>query len=409
MNGRTASRSALGQNREAVRNHNLSTVLRLVHEYGDITRSQLTHLTGLNRSTISDLVEELAEAGLVVENEAKSTEGIGRPSLVVSASDNVVAFAVHPEIDFLAVAAVTLSGKLLKVERVYYPAGTAAQSVVREAARLIESLAGALPSAARVVGVGVAVPGQVRLEDGVVRLAPHLQWVELPFAKLLEQLVSFPVFIDNDASIGCMAERLYGAARNFEDVVYLFGGSGIGGGVVSGGVQLRGSTGYGGELGHVRISDAHRDDYSGLKGTLESLVRREDLLKALKLDSVDDQELESALLANRTKAVREVAERQIDSLATAIANYVNIFNPQIIVLAGFLSALFWYDQERLLSGIRDGALDASREGLIVRTGELGGNILLIGAAELPFGSLLESPTAGLLLKPRISTTRSRKQ
>ncbi|MEO0048947.1 MAG: N-acetylglucosamine repressor [Actinomycetota bacterium] len=387
---------SIGRNREAVRQHNLSAVLRLVHQHGEISRSQITQITGLNRSTISDLVEELANLGLVSENESTTREGIGRPSLLVTGSENVVAFSVHPELDFLAVAAVSLAGKLLLEERVAFQPGTSAQVVVREAARLIQKLKGALGKDLKIVGVGVAIPGQVRLEDGVVRLAPHLGWVEVPFAKMLEQLVNLPVFLDNDASLGCMAERLYGAARNFDDVIYLFGGSGIGGGVVTAGVQLRGSTGYACELGHVRVSDFAGSDYSGLQGTVESLVRREDLVKALKLKTVDDSTLENALLANRSASVKALVEQQIDVLGAALANYVNIFNPQVIVLAGFLSMLFYYDQERMLLALRQGSLAASREGVIVRNAELGKNLLLVAAAELPFSALIQAPATYLL-------------
>jgi predicted NBD/HSP70 family sugar kinase len=397
--GPTNEGKALGRNSEVVRLHNLSAVLRLVHRNQEISRSLLTQLTALNRSTISDLVEELKKSGLVTEDLPTSIEGKGRPSLVVTAVEHVVAFSVHPEYDFLAVAAVGFNGKVLFEERVSYQSSNSAQQVVREAARLIEKIIKQLNSYHRIVGVGVAVPGQVRIEDGVVRLAPHLGWQEVPLAKMLQDAAGLPVFIDNDASLGCTAESVFGAARNFTDLVYLFGGSGIGGGVISNGQPLRGSTGYGSELGHVRISNSTEADYSGIPGTVEALVRREDLENILKIKYIDDNELETALLANRSEPVRNLAEKQIDALASAIANYANIFNPQIVVLAGFLPALFWYDQDRLLGGIRKGCLPAIREGLIVKPGELGSNILMIGAAELPFSALIANPTGFKLLKP----------
>lgn len=389
---------ALGRNSEVVRQHNLSAVCRLVHRNQEISRSQLAQITGLNRSTISDLVEELSKLGLVYEDAATVKDRVGRPSLVVSASNEIAAYSVHPEYDFLAVAAVSFGGKVLAEERVSLEPGSTPQVVVRETGRLINKLAKQLPANIKIAGVGVAVPGQIHLDQGVVRLAPHLNWTELPLQRMLESEIGLPVYLDNDASLGCMAESLYGAARNFSDVVYVFGGSGIGGGVITGGVQLRGSAGYGGELGHVRISDSETKDYSGVSGTLESKVRRADLEKVLKLKDVDDTKLEAALLANRTQPVRELVESQLDSLGAALANYVNIFNPQIVVLAGFLSGVFWYDQERLLAAIRKGSLPASREGVIVRVAELGTNILIVGAAELPFSALIANPTGHRLNK-----------
>ena len=390
--------TALGRNGEVVRQHNLSAVLQLVHRNHEISRSQLAALTGLNRSTISDLVEELGKLGLVSEGAATIKDKVGRPSLVVTAAQDVVAYSVHPEYDFLAVSAVSLGGKILCEERVEYTSERPPQQVVAETTRLIAKLRRQLPNTAKIVGVGVGVPGQVNVGEGLVRLAPHLGWQELPLGAMLEAELGLPVYIGNDASLGCMAEVYYGAAQNFTDVVYLYGGSGIGGGVISGGVQLGGASGYGGELGHVRISDASGPDYSNFSGTLEALVRREDIERALNLKEVDEAQLEKALLANRTPAVRALIEKQIDALAASLANFVNIFNPQIVVLAGFLSAVFWYDQERVLSGMRKGALPASREGVIVRTAELGTNVLIVGAAELPFAALIANPTGHKLVK-----------
>lgn len=385
------SAKKLGQGRDAVRQHNLSTVVSLVHQLGPISRSKLGQLTGLNRSTISILVEELTNLGMVFESESTSREGLGRPSIQVSASEEVIAIAVHPELEFLAVAAVSLSGQVLQEERVSYAAGTSVQAIVKESARLIERLRESAKPGARIVGVGVAVPGQVRFGDGVVRLAPHLGWVEVPLAKMLQQETGLPVYLDNDAMVGCNAERMFGAAKNFKDVIYLWGGSGLGGGVVTNGVQLRGATGYGCELGHVRISDSDDPDYSGLAGTLEARVRREDLVSALGLSAVSDEDLEVALLSNRNPAVIEVVHRQLDALGRALANYVNIFNPEVIILGGFLRSLYWFDQERLLQGLTNGSLSASREAVIVRTAELGSYSLMLGSAELAFERLLANP------------------
>ena len=90
------SSKKLGQGRDAVRQHNLSTVLGLVHQLGPISRSKLGQLTGLNRSTISILVEELNNLGMVFESESTAREGLGRPSIQVSASSDVVSIAIHP-------------------------------------------------------------------------------------------------------------------------------------------------------------------------------------------------------------------------------------------------------------------------------------------------------------------------
>ncbi|AIC47082.1 ROK family protein [Rhodoluna lacicola] len=382
----------LGQNRDDVRQHNLSALLKMIHQSQTVSRAQLTTSSGLNRSTISDLVSELEGLGLVYETEA-SANGVGRPSLQVSASDQVVAFSVNTDVDAVTVATVTFSGAVIAKKRFVTTNLTKPEKAVSIAAELIADFRKDLKPGTRIVGIGVAIPGQVRVADGVIRLAPHLGWVEFPFGPMLRQITGLPVYVDNDASLGCVAERIYGNAKGFSDVVYLFAGSGgIGGGVVVDGIQLRGAAGYAGELGHVRISTSNAKDYSGLEGTLEALVRRDDLLEVFKLYAATDDEL--LLEMSRTKAAKakKLIETQIDGLAAALGNFVNIFNPEVIVLDGFLGGLFEFDSERLISGIKANSLAAANERVVLRTGGLGSDLLMIGAALLPFSELTASPS-----------------
>ena len=386
--------SVLGSNRDLVRQHNLSAVLRLLRKHGTMSRSSLAQRTELNRSTISDLVTELEELGLIHESEASDRTGVGRPSLMVSLTDDVVVFAVNPETDATTVGLITLSGNVLRKERIATATSPDPSDAVRDAGEMIARMRKDLPSHVRVAGVGVAVPGQVRVGDGVIRLAPHLNWVEVPFTTMLNQVTGLPVVIDNDASLGSIAERDYGAGRGFSEIIYLFGGSGgIGGGIIHAGSLVRGSAGYAGELGHVRISDVPGDDYSGLQGTLEALVKRDELLDALGIAAADDDELTTRLTGSLTGKVKKLLETQLDALAVAIGNFVNIFNPEIVVLSGYLAVLYGYDSDRLLSRFRWSTLNAPQDRLLVRTGELGPNLLMIGAAGLAFAPLVAQPAS----------------
>jgi hypothetical protein len=209
----------LGSNRDLVRQHNLSAVLRLLRINGNMSRSLLAQRTSLNRSTISDLVTELEELGLIHESDAPDRTSVGRPSLMVSLTDDVVVFAVSPDTDATTVGLVTLSGHVLRKERVAPSIPPDPEAAVRDAGNLIKQMRKELPAHVRVAGVGVAVPGQVRVGDGVIRLAPNLNWVEVPFASMLNQTTGLPVVIDNDASLGAIAERDYGAGRGFSEII----------------------------------------------------------------------------------------------------------------------------------------------------------------------------------------------
>ena len=381
-----------GSNYDDVRRHNLAVILRLVHRNGAASRARLTQLSGLNRSTIAALVGELAELGLVEEREPDSTNRVGRPSPIVAASGRVVALAVNPEIDAVTIGIVGLDGRVHR--RIRYPTerSPSVTEAVNIAAAVIEGMRGELESAFRVVGIGVAVPGLVRAHDGLVRHAPHLGWVDEPLTEMLEQATGYAVRAANDASLGAMAERYFGAGKGMSDLIYLNGGaSGIGGGMIVGGTAVGGVAGYAGEFGHTRVSASDRTDSAGIAGTLEAEVTRSELLDVLGLESADADDLERALLASDSPVVTAEVNRQLDFLAVALAGAVNILNPQLVVLGGFLAALYAVDPDRLHAAVSSMALGASFESVRVSAAELGSNLLMIGAAELAFEPLLDNP------------------
>jgi predicted NBD/HSP70 family sugar kinase len=381
-----------GNNHDDVRRHNLSAILRLVHRNGPTSRAQLTRLTGLNRSTVSALVSELVQLGLAGERDPDSTSQVGRPSPVVFCAEQVVALAVNPEIDAVTIGLVGLDGTVHR--RIRYPtvSSPTAREAVNIASAVIEGMRGELETRFRVVGIGVAVPGLVCAHDGLVLLAPHLGWTDEPLKEMLEQMSGYPVVAANDASLGALAEQYFGAGKGITDLIYLNGGaSGIGGGIIVGGNPVGGIAGYAGEFGHTRVSGGTRADSAGITGTLEAEVTREDLLAVLGLESADTDELELALVASDSPSVRAEVNRQLDFLAVALAGAINILNPQLVVLGGFLAALFAVDPGRLRAAVASMTLVSSFGSVRVSAAELGANLLMIGAAELAFDAMLDDP------------------
>jgi predicted NBD/HSP70 family sugar kinase len=246
----------------------------------------------------------------------------------------------------------------------------------------------------RIVGVGLAVPGLVRAADGLVRNAPHLRWVDAPVGDLVAAATGISTAVGNDAMLGAVAEHLFGAARGVADVVYLNGGaSGIGGGLIIGGVPVPGAGGYAGEFGQNRPGIASASDRRAGDGVLEDEVSRARLLAAVELITADEPTLAEALRASRSVTVAEEIARQRRILATALANAVNVLNPSVVVLGGFLAILAEHDLDGLVETVAAQAMPASMEGLGIRTAVLAEDRLLIGAAELAFADLLRDPAA----------------
>ena len=381
-----------GTNLDTVRRHNLSRILGLVHREGAVSRSALTRETGLNRSTVAALVGELAALHLVVEADPAGARGVGRPSPVVRPHPDCVAFAVNPEQDAITVGVVRMHGEVVSQVRHELDAPLGVAETVRVTARLIADLRAGLPASAVVAGVGVAVPGLVRMQDGLVRLAPHLGWVDEPVATLLAEATGYPSLAANDASLGALAEHIFGAGRDVQDLIYLNGGpSGIGGGVIANGAPLGGASGYAGEFGHNLVTAPDGPDQPSTGGALEDEVNRGRLLELLELKSADAVELERALLESDAPVVRAEVSRQLGILSIALRNAINVLNPELVVLGGFLGSIHAVDSERLETLVAGQTLAASYEDVQIVRATLGPDLLLIGAAELVFEPLIDDP------------------
>lgn len=382
-----------GRGNSDVRRHNLSLVLGLVHRARGLQRSALTQRTGLNRSTIAALVGELVERELLVEAEPDASNQVGRPSPLALPGPRAIAIAVNPEIDSITVGVVGLGANVMRRTRRPLESSPSVTDAVRVTADIIRDLRGEFGAGHTIVGIGAAIPGLVRARDGVVRLAPHLHWVDEPFAAQLEAATGLPVFAANDANLGTRAEGLFGAGRGVSDLVYLNGGaSGIGGGIVSGGRALTGVEGYAGEFGHTIVASNGIQCHCGATGCLETEVRRDRLLALTGLADMDSDELEAALVNANSAEVRTEALRQLDYLGVALRNAINILNPSTIVLGGFLGSLYAVAPEHLDTLVATQPLHAASELVSIQRSELGANRLMIGAAELAFEPVLADPS-----------------
>jgi predicted NBD/HSP70 family sugar kinase len=384
-----------------LRQSNLAAVMRAIHYSSQISRSELASQLDLNRSTVLDLLAELEQRGLVTQTMGDRDGAVGRPSMMVEPSGKVLSFAVSPRMDALTVAVMGMGGKVVEKFRQPMRRGTTIDEMAVITGRVIAKFRNALPADSLLTGIGVAIPGQVQISKGIVRAAPSLGWDEVPFAAMLADITGLPVWLDNDASVSCVAELRFGVGRGYQNLVLLFGAAGgIGGGVVVNGSLLRGIDGYAGELGHTRISDSTVSDYSGIPGTLESLVRREDLLKALIMADADDDELEAAILERRSSRVEKLLDAQADMLGRAIGLFVNIFNPEVIALDGFLSVIFRMRTERLVASVKAHSLRSAFEHVQFKVGGLGSNVLLVGATELAVTRILDDPLGAPLYAAR---------
>lgn len=397
----------LGSNRDSTRQHNLSTVLGLVHSLGGVSRAQLTRATGLNRSTIAALVGELVQLGLVSESDRDQSQQQGRPSIMIEPGRGALALAVNPDVDVVSVALVALGGHIVNTVRFKTVRAPSVAEVVNIVTAICAGMRTSLPRGQRIVGAGLAIPGLVDPDDGTVIDAPHLGWRDQPLSALLSDALNLPVTAANDAVAGARAQATFGTGRDVADLVYLYGGaSGIGGGVISGGRLIRGATGFAGQLGHTQVRSGGAECACGSFGCLEAEVTREQLTAALGLPAAKTEGLEDAVLARlesggNSLELRAVIDRQVQLLAVGLKSVVNLLNPAVIILGGFLRILVRAAPGALEQALGTPGIRGPREEVAIELAPLGEDPLLVGAAELAFERLLRDP-AGFMRFPEAS-------
>ena len=295
----------VGTNQENVRRHNLSTLLGHLHLAGQLSRSSLTTLMGLNRSTIADLVGQVELLGLAAQQapDARGRSAAGRPSVGVAATEHAYVLAVDVRVSGLMVARVGLGGLVLSHATGPSPTGHDPRATVDAIADLVRTVVRDADPESVLVGIGVSVPGIVAGDSQIVRLAPNLDWHDLAFAEMLATQLgtSLAPVLGNDADHGALAEHLRGVGRGVDDLVYVAGEVGVGAGLIAGGRPVNGASGFAGEIGHLPFGDGTRPCHCGAKGCWETEIGAAAMAEAVgcPLDRLTDlgvylDELESA-------------------------------------------------------------------------------------------------------------------
>lgn len=397
--GRDAHHRARGVAADELRRHNLAAVLERLHLLGPISRSELTSTTGLNRSTIADLIGELTDLGLVEQGPAEAASGPGRPSpMVRTRPQGASVLAVEISVDSIAVATVGLGGHVYQHVRLARPrGGFSPQETVEDVARQAGPMLDALPPDAVLAGVGAGVAGVTRRSDGFVHLAPNLGWRNVPFGAMLaaELEMSDPVLVANEADLGALAEHRRGVGAGVSDLIYISGEAGIGAGIIHDGKPMLGAAGYAGEAGHTLINPEGHRCRCGATGCWETEAGEAALARRTGFPpTVAGLGLLDIVVARANAGDRKTLEA-IDEigrwLGLGIGNLINVFNPQLVVLGGFYHPLFPFLEKAVEKGARLGALDAPGDIAEITSSGLGSDAPLLGAAELALSEVIADP------------------
>jgi predicted NBD/HSP70 family sugar kinase len=336
----------------SLREHNLSVVLaEIAHRTAPPSRADIAQTTGLTKTTVSALADQLIQAGLVTELPLVRSLRAGRPAQpLVPAAGSLAAVGLEVNVDYLGIRVLDLAGNVL-VERVDQgDYRNSAPGVVLSRLADIYGAAIATLGEMPVAGVCVALPGLVDAGTGPLRIAPNLGWQDVDVVQILgsvEDLGSIPVTLANEATLAAQAESEALRDNGVQSFFYVSGEIGIGGAIVTEGELAPGRHGWSGEIGHTLVDPAGPRCGCGANGCLEQYAGKDAMLSRAGLTVDDSIEALVRLLGAGSDAARVAVDAAGSALGVALANAINVLDVDTVVLGGIYAPLC----EHLTAGI----------------------------------------------------------
>jgi N-acetylglucosamine repressor len=388
-------------NARLMRQANRAIVLDLVRSDPALTRAAVVRDTGLSPAAVSGIVDQLIREGLVREESTEATGRIGRRPLRLALNPGArLALGISIDICEVSAALVDLRGMPRGVVRAALPPGVTPEMAMDQAAAIGRRVIGEIPPA-RLIGVGVAVPGMVSWPDGVNLFSPNLGWHSVPVRAMLEERLGRSVLVDNEVRTLALAEHQYGAARGARTAIFLEVGYGVGGAVLLDGALYRGRRGAAGEFGHNTVDPQGPACGCGNRGCLEVftssnglVARARDALAAGRPSALRAEELSFDLLIaaarNGDALAGELLDHAAIRLGLAVANAIDNWDPELVVLSGTVirtGNLF----ATLLAAEQRSVLETARSDVRIVPAMLDAGAKIVGAAAMVITEYLAAP------------------
>lgn len=382
-------------------------ILKTILDNKMISRAKISRLVDLNKATVSNLTDELIKEGYIVEKGYGKSKGGRRPVLLQVNKDVGSIIGIDLGVDYIHVILSNFIGEIIFEEYVNIKMEEPKEKLLNLLFNLIEkAIDKAPPTPKGILGIGIGVPGIVEKESGIVLIAPNLKWKNVHLKSIIEQRFNLPVYIDNEANAGALGEKWFGEWGKISDLIYLSVGIGLGAGIIIDNKLFRGAAGFAGEVGHTTIN--FQDDVCscGNIGCLENFASERALLSVIKKlvkEGAEDryisceniheitpsQIIQAAMDGSRIcrMAVLEVAEK----MAIGIANLVNIFNPEIVIVgnkASFFGDLFL---EKLREVVNQKSFIAQFYDLKIEVSKLKDRAVVLGCIAMVISDMLSFP------------------
>jgi predicted NBD/HSP70 family sugar kinase len=386
-----------------LRRDNQAVLLWALFSRQPCSRQELSDATGLSVASVSNVIRDLITDGIVTEAGSVDSDG-GRPRVLLRMNPGY-GHLVGVDVGETRVRVEMFDLTMTVQAKADYPLDPREHGVDVVVDRISAGVAHVLDVAdadpADVIGAGVAVPGVV--EQGSIdqggEVLVHGQtygWDAVPLERLLRPAAPFPLYIDNGAKTMGQAELWFGAGRGVRQAAVCLIGSGLGASIITGPSGRRGESSTSVEWGHTTIKLGGRPCRCGSDGCLEAYVGAEAILDryGIPLPGADQESALAALIDAADARAAEVLRETALYLGAGLANLINLFGPDRVILGGWAGLLLG---ERWLPDIRDSAREHALTHRFAQTsiqlGGLGPDAVALGAATLPMMHFLNGTLA----------------
>ncbi len=390
--------------RQQTKEHNINLVLKTIYAQEKVSRADVARETELTRTTVSDIVAELIEQGLVEETGVGFSAGGKPPILLELREDARLMICLDLSGSEFRGAIVNLRGKICHQESLPIN-GEVGEGLLERVYQLMAVLLARVD--APLIGLGVATPGLVDHQKGIVRRSVHLDWVDVPLESLLKERYHLPVYLINDSHAAALAEITFGEMRQAPNLIVVRIGKGIGSGIILSG-QLHYGDGFGaGEIGHLTVVEGGRQCSCGNYGCLETVASPGALVQslrelseydwisfktsqALNPESIDWDFVRQAFQAG-DETVTQLVKEAGRYLGISIANLVSILNVERIVISGAYQEFGSMFLQAVSEEVKRRSLLTMAAETQIQNSILGSENVLMGASALVLARELDLP------------------
>ena len=391
------NRSIRGFNQENIQDMNRTLLLNLLRKEGICARAHLANLSQLKQATVTNIVSDFIDWGLVKEV-GFLVGNKGRRSIGISIkNDDFGVLAIRLTRKNYTVGIFNLSGRLLDKKRVELdvnqPPRVTFEAIIHEAGELIRS-----SESRKIIAIGMAIPGPYSEKRGRIELMTGvLGWNEIPIQEKLQDIFKIPVFLEQDANAGALAQYWH----NDEDykngvVVYIAVGQGVGAGIINNGELLKGCIGVAGEVGHTSICyNGPRcacGNYGCLENYCSSIAFIKEVNRVLRPEIEYNFRQVSQLLRDGDQVVTDIFLDACDKLSVGIVNIINSFNPSVIVIGDEMSHILPSVMlERVKSNVKERVLPEIYANMNITMSVVSNDSMAHGAAIVAINDIFNHP------------------